>query len=210
MPILGIKTTKAHLKFWKDRKIDWEKSYLSTWNHPHRDLIVMALKGLSWYSLWEVGCGPGANLVRIVKDIPNKQLGGCDVNEDAIALARKTFNGGRFHVESSEDMLLSDRAVDIVLSDASLIYIGPTKIKKVLGEMKRIGRNQLLLCELHEPKWWKRWIYRFKTGYNVYDYKKLLEGMGCYKVGVFKIPKEYWPGTPWETYGHIIIAHLPK
>lgn len=211
-----IKTTKQHSSYWANRKIDWNTSYLATWTHPHRGLLVAVLSSFEWMSLWEVGCGPGANLIRLVKDseknpnLKGKQLGGSDVNADAIALARKTFVGGKFHVESTEDMLLSDNATDVVLSDASLIYIGPTKIKKTLKEMHRVCRNRIVLCELHNTNFITRWMYRFKTGYNMYNYEKLLEEAGCYDIKLFKIPKEMWEGTPWEEHGYIITAKVAK
>jgi len=207
---IRIKSTQQHKDYWANRKIDWNQSYLSTWNHPHRQLIVAALKSIGWTSLWEVGCACGPNLVKITKEFQGKQLGGSDVNPDAIALAEETFKGARFHVESAEDLLLSDKSVDVVLSDASLIYIGPQKIHKVMNELTRISRNHILLCELHCTSWWKRFMYRIKTGYNMYDYEKLLKEYGCYNVQIVKIPKEYWPGTPWEEHGYIILANVIK
>lgn len=207
--MIRFKSTLQHKRFWQERKIDWEKDYLSTWNHPHRQLIMWTLETFPWVSLWEVGCGPGPNLVRIIKsNFQGRQLGGSDVNADAIEVAKKSFKGGKFHVESSDDMLLSDQAVDVMLSDAHLIYIGPRKIKKVLSEMTRITRNRLVLCEFHSTSWWKRWIFRMKTGYNAYDYRKVLEEAGCYDIQIIKIPKEFWPGTPWEEWGYIITAKI--
>lgn len=205
-----FKTTKTHHKYWAERKIDWKASYLDTWDHPHRSLITMVLKTFPWISLWEVGCGPGANLVKITKEISGRQLGGSDVSADAIALAEQTFKGGKFHVESVEDMLLSDGAVDVVLSDAALIYIGPRKIQKALKEMVRIGRNNIVLCEFHGGTWLERMIFRWKTGYNAYNYINELKKAGCYDVQLAKIPKEYWDGTPWTKWGYIISAKIPK
>ena len=201
-------STKRHRKYWSERKIDWKTSYLDTWDHPHRALIVEALKTMPWVSLWEVGCGPGANLVKITKELPGKQLGGSDVNEDAIELARKVFLNGLFRTESAEDLLMSDRSVDVILSDAALIYIDPRSIHKVMNELTRVARNHLVLCEFHSGNWFKRWFFRLKTGYNAYNYRKLLEKHGCYDISVFKIPKEVWPGTPWQTWGHIIICRV--
>lgn len=206
-----LKTTAQHSEYWKERKIDWNAQYLSTWDHPHRALIVAALRSIPWVSLWEVGCGAGANLVRIIKDgLTDRQLGGSDINADAITAATKAFKGGKFHCEPSDDMLLSDNAVDVMLSDAHLIYVGPRRIKKVLGEIFRIARNHIILCEFHSTSFWKRWVFRFKTGYNAYDYRKLLDEMGCYDIQIIKIPKEFWPGTPWEQWGHIIMCKIPK
>lgn len=214
-----LKSTKQHKDYWKDRKINWSQSYLygidpvsnkPMWNHPHRDMIVQALKSFNWFSLWEAGCGPGPNLMKIISVFKDKQVGGSDVSEDAIELARKTFVGGLFHVESVEDMLLSDNSVDVMLTDATLLYIGPRKIDKAIHELVRSARSHLVLCELHSNNWWKRLLYRFKTGYNVYNYRKLLSKHGCYDIRAFKIPKEVWPGEPWQKFGHIIIAKIYK
>lgn len=210
-------STKSHRNFWSRRKINWKHSYLDgvdeatnrpVWNHPHRELLVMALKSFHWMSLWEVGCGAGANLVKITKEIPGRQLGGSDVNPDAITSCEKTFNGAKFHVESVEDMLLSDKAVDVMLADAALIYIGPGKIKQAVHEMVRCTRNVVILCEFYDKRWWKRWWFRLRTGYNAHDYKKLLENEGCYDVQIIKIPPAYWPGFPWDVWGHIVVAKV--
>lgn len=207
---MRIRTTKQNKKYWKERKIDWTQAYLSTWDHPHRKLLVEVLKTLNWVSLWEVGVGGGANLVKIAKEIPNKQLGGSDINADAVALAEKTFINGRFKIESVDNMLLSDNATDIVLSDATLLYYSPLKVKKAIKEMVRVGRNYIVLCELYEKNLWKRIKYMFKTGYFLHNYKKLLEKENCYDIRILKIPKDFWPGTPWEEYGYIIVARIPN
>lgn len=216
--------TSFQKKFWAERKINWEQDYMLAvdpvsgkpmWNHPHRALIIAALRTFHWISLWEVGCGAGANLVKIAVDFkinPEHQLqiGGSDVNPDAIEAARKFLVGGKFHVESTEDMLLSDDATDVVLSDATLIYIDPFKIKKVIKELVRVSRNRIVLCEFHSTNWLDRWMLRLKTGYNAYNYVKLLEEEGCYDIQVVKMPKELWDGFPWQPWGAVLIANVPK
>lgn len=214
-----LRTTKQHLRYWRERKLDWDKHYTSTWGHPHRALILGALQTVPWVSLWEIGVGSGANLIRIIKELPMselqkqmgaRQLGGSDINPDAIAKCNELMPKGKFHCESYEDILLTDSSVDVVVSDAALIYTGPLKIRKVIKEMIRIGRNNLILCEFNERSLWKRIWLRLKTGYNAYDYKKLLESEGCFDVKIIKIPPEYWDGFPWQPHGHIIIANIVK
>lgn len=211
--------TSQHKKYWKERKIDWKTAYLDTWDHPHREIIVNALHSFQWRSLWEVGVGAGENLVRILRSYPEEimkylQVGGSDVNTDAITLATKVIKGGHFRVESVEDILLSDKSVDVMLSDATLIYIDPFKIKKVLKELIRVTRNRIILCEFHSPSLWKRWLFRFKTGYNAYDYRRLLEKQGAYDIQMVKIPPEMWPGCKkgdgWYDFGYVILAKLPR
>lgn len=201
-----FQSTNKHKKYWKERKIDWKERYLSTWNHPHRKLIIEALKSFDWFSLWEVGCGPGANLVKITKELPGRQLGGSDINKEAIDLAKETFRGGNFHVEEADDLLISDDAIDVVLSDACLIYYSPIKIGKVLDEITRVSRNYVVLCEFYSPNWFHRKLLRLKTGYYAHDYKKLLEERGWFDIQIVKIPENFWKGYPWQPFGHIIVA----
>lgn len=225
-----LKSTKKHSEYWKKRKINWREAYLSTWDHPHRGLIAWMLKSIPFYSLWEVGCGPGANLVKILKEFPGKQLGGSDINEGAIQVARETFKGGLFHVESGDNLLMSDKSVDVILTDMCLIYVGidilfkewkkiwrfvkipifETSIQKYIREFKRVGRNYVVLVEFHSPSLWKRLKARL-GGYHVYDYRKLLEREGYYDIMVQQIPPEFWPGTDSNTeFRHIITAKIPK
>lgn len=188
-------TTNQHKKYWATRKIDWNVSYLQTFSHPHRNVIIEVLKTFPWRSLWEIGCGPGANLVKIAKEMPGRELGGNDINPEAIALARQTFKNAIFEVTSCEDILLSDKSCDVVLSDMTLIYIGPTKIKKVLKELHRICRTRIVLVEFDSTKWWRRLWLRWKSGYFAYDYKELLESCGYYDIMKYRIPSKFYPDT---------------
>ncbi len=204
-----LTSTNKHTKYWKDRKINWQESYQSTWDHPHRSLIVWMIKSIPFISLWEVGCGGGANLIKITNELKGKQLGGSDINEDAIKLCRETFQGGLFHVESGDNLMMSDKSVDIILSDMCLIYVDPVKIDKYLNEFKRVARNYIVLCEFHSNSWWKRQRARL-GGYHIYNYKKRLEKLGYYDIMVQHIPEQYWPGTDKNTeFRSIITAKLP-
>ncbi len=208
--MFGIKTTKQHSKYWKDRKIDWKTSYFDTFSHPHRALLVQVLKSIPFYSLWEVGVGGGANIMRFVQEIPNRQYGGSDVSEDAVKFCLETFKGGLFHVESAEDMMMSDKSVDVVLSDMCMIYFDPLKIDKALQEIKRVGRTYAIFCEFHSNSWIKRQWARL-GGYHVYDYRKRLEKLGYYDVNVFPLSEADWPGADHNTeFRSIITAKIPN
>ena len=203
-----FKGTKKHSKFWRDRKIDWKKSYLQTYNHPHRDMISAILTRFQWISLLEVGCGPGANILNIVQHFKGKQVGGIDVNEDAIKLAQETFNGSFLKVGSVNDIMMSDSSTDVVLSDMTLIYI--SDIDKAMKEIKRVARTHIVLCELHSERLYDRIKLRLTSGYYARNYKKLLDKHGFYNIEFFKIPPEVWDGKPQKPYGYIITAQVPK
>src|ERR1700733_15072868 len=109
-------STKKWVDWWKDRKVDWAKQYMNP-NHPHRIVIAEVLKHINWLSLIEVGCGAGANLAQIVKSIPERQVGGIDVNPQAIEFAQTQFKNGVFSVGKADDIMMSDQSCDIILSD---------------------------------------------------------------------------------------------
>lgn len=195
---------KDYQKWWRDRKIDWKISYQDTFDHPHRTMISDILAKWKWFSLLEVGCGGGANLKHIVMRFPYKQIGGIDINKDAIELCKQTFNGAFLRVGSIEDIPMSDKSTDITLSDMTLLYV--KDIHKAIEEIKRVTRHYVILCELHSFKKCgiiKLWL---KSGYRAHNYKKLLEKHGFYDVEIVKIPKEVWDGKPQIEFGYIITA----
>lgn len=206
-----LKTTASHERYWRERKVNWKTAYFDTWNHPHRFMISNILKTFHWMSLLEVGCGAGANLANIVMSHPkNKQLGGTDVNPEAIEYAQQAFQGAFFKVCPVDDIMMSDSSVDVILTDMTLIYVDPRKIDDVIEELKRIARIRLVLCEFHCESWLQRILIRMKTGYNAYDYVKLLEKHGLHDVVRYKIPSEAWPGGLQESHGYVVVAKIPR
>lgn len=199
-------TTKQNTKYWQRRK-GW-KEYQDTANHPHRHFITHILKQLNWMSLMEIGCGSGPNLINIAQNIPNKQLGGVDINAEAIALCNQTFKGGHFRVGNAEDMLMTDKSADIILSDMLLIYVGPRKINNYLKELRRITRNNVVLIEYHSKSWWKRLKLRLLSGRHSYNYKKRLEDLGFYDINLIPVPK--FEEDNEQEFRYCIVARVPK
>lgn len=200
-------TTKQNETYWSKREGGW-KEYLETWRHPHRYFISHILKQINWFSLVELGCGSGANLRNIVEVLPNRNLGGIDINPKAIELAEKTFKGGFFRVGSAEDVFMSDKSTDLVLTDMLLIYVAPFKIKKYLREIKRIARNHVVLCEFHHKSWWQRLKLRVFSGRHAYDYEKLLTKLGFWDVQAIKIPQ--FEEDNEQEFRYLIVARVPK
>lgn len=205
-----MRTTKSQTKYWKNRKVNWDKEYLQTWDHPHRYLISVALNTFEWGSLMEIGVGGGANLKNIVKVLGGKQLGGVDVNPDAIEFCKKQFKGGVFKVNGADDLLMSDKSSDVLLADMTYIYVGYCKIKKHIEELRRVARKQVVLCEFYEPKWWKR-IYLYLTeGYFFHNWPKLLKKYGFYDIIIMKLPEKAWEEGLQTKYAYLIKAKPPQ
>ena len=207
-----FKTTKDHKKYWQERKIDWKTSYLDTWNHPHRAVLTYMLSQLQFFSLMEIGCGSGPNLAAILKSgLPQKQLGGIDINDDAVQLAKKTFKGGVFFTCPADDIMMTDKSADVLLYDMCLIYVDMFGIDKHIKEMKRVARKYVVLCEFHHKSWWMRMWLKWTSGYNAYDWEKKLKKADFYDVIKYKLTPEDWPGgNPQKTFGWIFIAKVPK
>lgn len=201
------KSTEAHTRYWRSRKIDWNQAYFTP-DHPHRQLIIQALEKMNFGSVFEVGCGAGANLHKIHKAFPRVRVGGIDVNQNAIEEARKHLpKNAVLDVRPTDDTFMHDKSVDVLLSDACLIYTDPLRINKTIREIVRITRSRIIFVELHSPSIWERMKVR-KRGYHIYDYKKLLSKHGFYGIDIEKIPKGLWDGTPWERWGYIITARV--
>jgi len=205
-----IKSTKRHTNYWQKRKIDWKTSYLDTANHPHRDMLLQILSRYSFQSLLELGCASGPNLLRVSQQWSGLELGGVDISEDAIKTAKEHLPSGMIlDVAPAHNVFISDKSTDVVLTDMCLIYYSPIKIKKAIKEIKRVTRKHVVMCEFHSPNIFKRWGLRTATGYNAYNYKKLLDKYGFHDIRTFKIPEEGWPGgEPQKTFGYFITANL--
>lgn len=206
--MLNLFSTAHHKAYWQNRKIDWKTHYLDTYNHPHRLWLVEQLKTIRFSSLFEIGCGPGANLVPIGIVFPRVAIGGADVNPEAIALARETFPPQTlFEVGSGDNLMMSDDSTDVALSDMCLIYVSPLEIKRYLSEMKRIARRYIVLVEFYHPSFWERLKMTFAGRYT-HDYPQLLENMGCSDIQVRKMPPELWPGAKDNDFRYLIVARV--
>ena len=201
-----LKSTNKHIKYWKDRQIDWKQAYFTP-EHPHRELIVKELSKLNFGSLLEVGCAVGANLYRVHQHWPGVMLGGLDVNKEAIEVGKVLNPYVHIWQEgTADDLFFSDKSSDIILTDACMIYLSPIRVKKALQEFRRVGRKYLVMCEFNSTKLWER-LGVAMAGYYAYDWKKLLTKYGFYGIQIKKIPPEVW-GYPWNKYGYIIVAKI--
>lgn len=207
LPFYRRYTTNQNAKYWQNRKYGWEE-YLRTADHPHRHFITRILKQLNWISLIEIGCGSGPNILNLVKNTEGKQLGGVDINPEAIEVCTKTFKGGHFRVGDASNIMMTDKSTDIILSDMFLIYVGPFEIDKYIKEMKRLARNFVVLCEYHHKSWWRRQWLRVFSGRHAYDWKKRLEKHDFYDIQIIKMP--VFEEDNEQSYRQIVIAKPPK
>ena len=208
-------TTKQHANWWKRRKIDWNKDYFSTHTHSHRKVILHFLGQIPWNNLLEVGCGGGANLINIARYFPNKYLAGNDVSKEAIEFCKEVFakhNPPVYFTNSpADDMLIGDKNTEVLLSDMVYIYVSSKDIGRHIREIKRVARDYVVLCEFHSESWWKRMRLKLFTGYNAYNWEKLLTKNDFQDIIKYKLTKEDWPNSKLQQeFAHIFLAKIPK
>ena len=172
-------------------------------------MIIGILKLKKFGSIIEIGCASGANLYKIRQNFPNVEIGGVDINKDAIEMAKQLIpSAAVLEVSDATKVFLSDKSVDIVLTDMALIYISPFKIGKAIDEIKRVARKDIILCEFYHKNWIKRQFLRL-AGYNAYNYKNLLARKGFWDIEVYKLNDKDWPGgQPQKTFGSIVLAKV--
>lgn len=210
--ILGTKTDEI---FWGFRHVldrSWAEKYISEESiyHPHRKILIEKVSSyLPFKSVLEVGCSSGPNLYLLAKRFPEVQLYGLDINQKAIKTGQNFFQKERisnvFLRWGKIDNLKNFQAksIDIIISDATLIYAGPDRINQVIKEMLRTARKALILCEQHSeltPSLYKdRWIHNYKLLFETYLSRE--------KIRVTKLPSGVWAGD-WGKFGHIIEVDL--
>lgn len=201
--------------YWRFRHIfdhSWSESYISqdSINHPHRQLLIEKISAYEPFkTALEVGCASGPNLYLLSKKYPYMKLYGTDISKRAIKIGQE-----RFQVQNIKNILLSsqkaenlkqfpDKSIDIIFTDAALIYIGPDKIETVIQEILRVTRKALILNEWHSNvslySYDSHWIYNWKILLKKFVPEK--------KIRLTRIPPEIWSGG-WVKYGYIIEVVL--
>jgi SAM-dependent methyltransferase len=200
------KREQQHQSDWAALRVDWKKSYLDTWKHPHRQMIVDALRGFEFESVLEAGCSSGPNLLRIHREFPHAKLSGTDVNAQAIGVAREHLEGD-FRVGTLAEARFPDQCADVVLTDMMLIYV--SKIDETFEEMRRVARRHVVLCEFHSGRAWERAGLNLMAGYRAHDYPALLRRHGWRNITMAKIPTELWPqGRTQRRFGYVMTGSV--
>ena len=197
------------LDYWQKRKEDderrdwrtgedtWVEEYWASVNHPHRKLIVDAIKDIEFGSLLEVGANCGCNIAYIKQELPKeRKYLAVDVSPCALAFGMKRLPDVKF---MNCPLLELDfiKPFDIVLADAVLMYI--KDIDKAMDILQNIAKKAIVIVD------WKADTETIQHGHYTRNYKDLLEKRG-FQVEEIKIDKDYWPNEKWSTIGHLWIA----
>mgnify|MGYP001598132728 CR=1 FL=1 len=190
---------------WKNKKENWVEDYWASWNHPHRKIIIEELKKLPKFNtLLEIGCNCGPNLSNIKLEFNGVNLFGIDANPDAVKLAQEKLTNDDIRVGDFSTLPWFDKSMNVVISDAALMYIHPTNLQQTLRELVRVGIGHLLLIE-RQPTGTQS---ELTNAVWAHPFEQIFKGMG-YQVEARKLTEEEWPDSEnWKKYGHVIKVTL--
>jgi predicted O-methyltransferase YrrM len=195
---------------WAKRGLDDVRKGLVNLYHPHRSWLVDGIVGLpSPDTVLEIGSGYGPNLLQLARRLPGVKCHGLDVNPYSISEGRRLASelalpNIELRVGSFKDLdALPESAVDYVLSDGVLMYVGPDRIMKALESMCRVARRGVVLLELNAASSTSEWT---RDGW-VRDYAKLLKQiMPLSHIEVRRVPPQIWPEGRWSELGVLVTA----
>jgi len=151
-PVWALK----HQCFWKSRGNSLHLKYFE--QYLGRKLFLLALSELlkataeaqTPAKIIELGCSGGNNyrLLRELYDFP-VQYCGLDINDNAIAFARRQFPEAVFHLASDQDLAGFTAKLgcfDVFLASGVLYYLAQTRAQAVLNSAALMA-NYTLVCD---------------------------------------------------------------
>jgi SAM-dependent methyltransferase len=207
--------TRLQELIWKTRHLykgkRWSREYIGSTNHPHREQIINAISSFApLVSMLEIGCNSGPNLMLLAQRFPDAIIYGVDINKQAIRTGKKMLEAQNiknielFTCKADALDWVADKSMDVVFTDAVLMFIGTDKIRKIITEMGRIFRKALVCNEYHSvspPKG------NYDGGTWVHDYQCLIKT--CIpSLKNIEIVRSTFSGGDWDKYGALIKVYL--
>lgn len=210
--MVGFFGSKTDELYWKFRHIfdkSWAKSYISdsSVNNSHRVFLINRISNFyPFNSILEFGCASGPNLYLLAKKFPNIKIYGIDISSNAIEEGKEYFENKNIKnvflsAGRGVDVLknFKDKSIDLIFTDAVLIYSGINKIEDVIKEISRVASKGIVFLELHHSLsssvYKDNWIHNYQILLEKYINKE--------KIKINRIPKGIWEGN-WADSGHII------
>jgi len=213
----GINTllwTNVWEYYWKNRKWNnWIENWYWEWKkHTHRSFLINTLLGLNPKSILEIWSNCWPNLAILAERNPDIDLFWIDINKESINFWNDKFKKLGYNVKlyewNADDLKeFPDNSVDIVFTDAILIYIWRDKIIKTINELKRVWKKYIVILELYDEN--DDWLWTYKWNW-FRNYKKLfINNIGIKKedIQIDKLPEELWTWD-WSKNWYIITIKI--
>jgi SAM-dependent methyltransferase len=139
-----------------------------------REKFVALLNSLDFQNkkVLELGCGPGGNLIEILKHKP-RELTGVDISGIMLELARQNVQDSRvkFNKIDGKSLPYPDNSFDTAFTSTVLQHITDTEtLEKIIAELARTTRSDIYIFERITRK--KR-VEASNVGRPVAEYKRL-------------------------------------
>ena len=210
--IFGTATEELYWRFRHLGSPHWAETYVASASleHPHRKFLLETIeRQRPFASILEIGCASGPNLYLLAKRFPAAKLYGVDISQKAIAFGRNWLsNQGISNVfletgKTGHLTQFASQSVDIVVSDAALVYVGPEKIEAALREMARVAKKAIILVEWHTDS--DSSIFKDHWAHNYRNlFQKILPDS---EPRFLKLSPEIWGGD-WSEHGYIIEIRI--
>lgn len=180
---------------------------------PHRQWLAQHLLAIpDMKQILEIGCGWGANLEVLAKRDRSLKLAGVDINLPSIKKGQVRFmslgleNIKLFEGRANNLEKFKDGSIDVVFTDAVLLYIGPDQIEGCIREMKRVARKAVVFLEMHQEGICIGGRYT-RDGW-VRDYGVLCRKVLSADVHIRPMPSEARPAGRWPVFGTLVEIRL--
>jgi len=209
-----------NVKDWDDKGNDWIENYWLSSQHPHRKHLIERFDKYEPKTMLDIGCNCGVNMYMLAKHFPDAHITGTDINlpaiQKGIAYFRKEGMRDRatWYPDSADELFrVPDKSMDVLFTDAVLIYVAPDKIDEIIKDMLRIAKKSIILVEWNIPSI----FHKDDEGLGVYhkglwmrDYHSLFmkHGVEGYRIKTTKITKDVWDDDNWSDVGAIIEVNL--
>ena len=209
--------------YWKFRHIfdkKWPESYFSPESLTTRELMIDEIsRHLPLNSVLEVGCASGPNLYMLAKKYPKIKFYGVDISKKAIEAGKNIFKKEKINnifleVSSVERLQnFENKSIDLIFSNALLIYIGPDKIKSVIEEISRVARKKIIFFEWHDDKivnsvYRDHWIYNYRFMINKLIPHGKIKINRILPLVAKSLPSVEKLDRNWAKFGNIIEVRL--
>lgn len=205
--------------YWLRKNRRQVEEYFGTIGDATDGYITEILRKIHFDSFLELGCSCGNRLFNIAREHEYAKIVGLDISPLAIKIGREFLKKSRIdNVELIKKPIerlgdFPEGSFDVVFSRATLIYISPRKIARVLSDIIRVSKKYIILMEMQgvdlskdpdgtgffcPPLNWKR------------DYVRLLKDLGIQEthVVVENVPEAFWsPGGGGAT---LIMFEKPE
>lgn len=189
----------------------WAEDYLTDagLDHPHRRFLFDRIAAHAPFdSVLEVGCASAPNLIGLSRRYPRTRFRGIDISRSAIAAGQRRLAADGIENVSLDVASIStlrgcaDQSIDLVLTDAALIYVAPDRIDAVVADLVRIARRSVVLFEYHRDGGGR------VNAHWAHDWRQLLTRHAPHSaITVSRLPPGTWPGS-WDDHGHLVEARL--